>query len=85
MSVRVIEVISWKMREPILEHSLEPSLSHMRLRELLRHIGQDKSGQRRIEHLCSAVEDELPINSHLQFAAAFFEFPGVQPAMSRQT
>jgi hypothetical protein len=32
-----------------------------------------------------AVEDEVAINSHLQFAAAFFELPGVQPAMSRQT
>ena len=31
----------------------------MRLRQVLRHIGQAETGQRRMEHLRSAVEDEL--------------------------
>jgi hypothetical protein len=56
----------------------------MGLRQVLRHIRQAESGQRRIEHLGSAVENELAIDSCLQFAAAFFELPGVEPAMSRQ-
>ena len=56
----------------------------MRLRHVLRHIGQAKSGQRRIEHLSSAVEDELAFDAHLQLAAALLELPGVQPAIGRQ-
>jgi hypothetical protein len=48
--------------------------------QVLRHIGQAKSGQRGIEHLGSAVEDELTFNAHPQFAAASFELPGVQSA-----
>jgi hypothetical protein len=56
----------------------------MRLRQVLRHIGQAESGQRRIEYLGSAVEDELPINSHLQFVVVLLELPGVQPAIGRQ-
>ncbi len=56
----------------------------MRLRQVLRHIRQAEPGQRRIKHLRSPVEDELAFDAHLQFAAAFFELPGVQPAMSWQ-
>jgi hypothetical protein len=55
------------------------SCGHMRLRQVLRHIGQAETGQRGIEYLSSAVEDELAFNAHPQFAAAFFELPRVQP------
>jgi hypothetical protein len=47
------------------------------LHQILRHIGQAESGQRRIEHLGSAVEDELAFDAHFQFAVTFFELPGV--------
>ena len=63
---------------------LQTSCGHMRLRQVLRHIGQAESGQRRIEHLGSAVEDELPIDSHLQFVVVLLELPGVQPTIGRQ-
>jgi hypothetical protein len=56
----------------------------MRLGEVLRHIGQAESGERGIEHLSGAVEDQLAFNAHLEFAAAFFELPRVQPAMGRK-
>jgi len=56
----------------------------MRLRQIPGHIGQAESGQRRIEHLGSAVEDELATNSHFQLAVTFFELSGVQPAISWQ-
>ena len=63
-AARAIKVVARKRRAPILKHSLETSLSHMRLRQVLRHIGQAESSQRGIEHLNSAVEDELAINAH---------------------
>jgi hypothetical protein len=56
-------MVSRKRRAPILKHSLQKPFSHMRLRQVLRHIGQTKSGQRRIEYLGSAVEDELALNA----------------------
>jgi hypothetical protein len=56
----------------------------MRLRRILPCVGQAETSQRRIEHLDSAVEDELAFNAHPQFAAAFFELPRVQPAIRRQ-
>ena len=56
----------------------------MRPRQLLRQISQAESCQRRIEHLGSAIEDELAIDSHLQFAAASFELPRIQPSISCQ-
>ena len=63
---------------------LEPSLGKMRLHQILRQIGKAKAGQRRIEYLRDAVEDELPIDAHLQLAAALLKLPGVQPAIGRQ-
>jgi hypothetical protein len=57
----------------------------MRFRHVLRHIGEAESGERRIEHLERAVEDELALDMHLQRAAVFLEFPGVQSAMGEQT
>src|SRR5437879_10823505 len=56
----------------------------MGLCHVVRDIGQTESGQRRFEHLSSAVEDELAVDSHPQFTVAFFELPGVQAAISRQ-
>jgi len=64
-------------RAPVLKRPLKTSLGKMRLRQVLRHIGQAQSGQRRIEHLRSAVQDKLALDAHPQFAAAFFELPGV--------
>jgi hypothetical protein len=43
----------------------------MGLRHVLWHIGQAEPGQRRIEHLESAVEDELAFDVHPQLAAVF--------------
>ena len=44
-----------------------------------------EASQCRIEHLERAVEDELAFDMHLQRAAVFLEFPGVQSAMGGQT
>jgi hypothetical protein len=48
-------------------------------------IGEAEPGQRRIEHLESAVEDELAFDMHLQFATVFLELLGVQSATGGQT
>jgi hypothetical protein len=46
-------------------------------------IGEAEPGQRRIEHLESAVEDELAFDMHLQFATVFLEL--LQSATGGQT
>jgi hypothetical protein len=84
-ATRIVEMVSRKGRAPVLKHSLDTTLGEMGLRQILRHIGQAESSQRRIEHLGSAVEDELAFDAHLQFAGALFEIPGVQPAICGQT
>ena len=58
-------------RAPVLKHPLETALGEMRLRQVLRHIGQAESGKPRIEHLESAVEDELAFDAHFEFARPF--------------
>ena len=62
----------------------QAALGDVRPRQVLRHIGEPEAGERRIEHLEGAVEDELAVNAHLQLAPAFLELPGVQPAMGRK-
>jgi hypothetical protein len=69
-------VASGKRRAPILKHSLETSLSEMRLRRVLPCVGQAETGQRRIEH---PLRTCWPSTRTPQFAAAFFELPSVQP------
>jgi len=54
------------------------------LREVLRHAGEAQSRERRVEHLDGAVVDELAVDAHFEFAAGFFEFPRVQPAVGWQ-
>jgi hypothetical protein len=61
-----------------------PSTRTFSLRQVLRHMGQAESGQRRVEDLEDAVEDELAFDADLQFAVTLFEFPGVQTAMGGQ-
>src|SRR3954462_5543884 len=73
----IVEVITGKRRAPVLKHALQATLSEMRLRHILGNIGQPESGQRRIEHLRRAVEDELAFNAHLQFVVTFFDLPCV--------
>ena len=70
-----------KGRTPIFKYSIQTTFGQMGLCQVLRHIGQAESGQRRIEHLESAVENELAFDAHFQFATAFFELPGVQAAV----
>jgi hypothetical protein len=41
------------------------------LRQVLRHVGQAESGQRRIEHLVGAVEDELAFDTTYPSAGAY--------------
>jgi len=72
-------------RAPVLKHALETALGDVELCEVLGHIGQAESGKRSIEHLKCAVENELAFDAHLEFAGAFLELPGVQPAMRGQT
>jgi hypothetical protein len=60
------------------------TLGQMGLRQVVRDVGEAESGQRRIEHLRGAVEDELAFHAHFQFAGALFEFPGVQTATRGQ-
>ncbi len=84
-SAWIIEVIAGIWRAPIFKHPFETALGEMRLCQILRHIGQAESGKRRSEHLESAVEDELALDAHLEFAITFFELPGVQAAVCGQT
>ena len=72
-------MVARKGRAPFVKHSLETSLSQMRLRHVLRHIGQTETGQRRIEHLGSAVENELAFDAYLQFAAVFSNSQAYNP------
>src|SRR5712671_277008 len=72
-------------RAPVIEHPLETAIREIGLRHVLWHIGQAESGQCRIEHLESAVEDELAFDVHPQLAAVFLKLPGVQSAMCGQT
>ena len=72
----IIEVIAGIGRAPILEHALQAALRDMGRCDILRHIGQTEPGQRRIEHLERAVEDELAFDAHVQIVVAFLELPG---------
>src|SRR6516165_2219028 len=76
-AARVIEMIARIGRAPILKHALQATLHEMRRGDVLGHIGQPEAGQRRIEHLERAVEDELAFDMHLQLAAVVFEFPSI--------
>jgi hypothetical protein len=69
---------------PVLKNSLETPLGKMGFGQVLRDVRHAESGQSRTEHLVGHVEDELPLDAHLQFAATFLELPGLQPAMRRQ-
>ena len=51
----------------------------MGLRQLLRHVGEAETGQRGIEHLEDAVEDELAFDPHPQLAAAFSNSQAYSP------
>jgi aryl-alcohol dehydrogenase-like predicted oxidoreductase len=64
---------------PVFKHPLETALVDMGLCQLLRHIGQAETGQRRIEHLRGAVEDQLAFDADLQLTFALFEFPRFTP------
>ena len=57
----------------------------MRLRHIFRHIGEAKAGGRGVQHLEGAVESELALDVHAQFAAFLLEFPGIKPAMRRKS
>ena len=48
-------------------------------------MDEAEPGQRGIEHLEGAVEDELAFDAHLELSATFLELPGVQTAMGGQT
>ena len=52
-------------RAPVIEHPFEAALGKMGPRHVLRHIGEAEPGERRIEHLERAVEDELAFDMHL--------------------
>ena len=51
-------------RSPVLEHSFETTLGEMGLRQVLGHIGQAESGQRRANHLARRIKDELALDVH---------------------
>src|SRR5205807_8948205 len=55
------------------------------LGQVLRHIGEAKPSERGIENLKDAVECELTLHPHSQFAAVPLELPCVQPAIGWQT
>ena len=63
---------------------MQPLLCQKRLREVLGYIGEAKSCEGGIQHLCCAVEGELPLDSHFQFAVAFLEFPSIDAAVGRK-
>src|SRR5438270_10178034 len=75
-TARIIEVIARIRRAPIRKHALKTALGKMGLRHILRHIGEAEPGERRIQHLESAVEDEPAFDMHLELAPILLEFPG---------
>src|SRR6516164_6775977 len=69
---------------PFFKDPLETTLGEIWLSQILRHIGQAETGQRGVEGLEDIIEDKLPFDSDPQFAATFFEFPRVNPAIGRK-
>ena len=64
-------------RAPVIEHPSEAAPGKMGPRHVLRYIGEAEPGERRIEHLEGAVEDELAFDMHLELAPVLFEFPSI--------
>jgi arylsulfatase A-like enzyme len=48
--------------------------------EAFRQVSQAETFQGSIEQCVSAIEDELPFNSHVEFAPVLLKFPGVKAA-----
>src|SRR5437016_12314786 len=81
---RVVEVVARRRGAPVREHAPEMTRSDLGLDHALRHAGQAESGQRRVDHLPGAVENELALNAYVQLSRAFLELPRVQPPMAQQ-
>ena len=78
-------MISRVGQTPLGQDALKTAFGEITVHHAFWHIGQSRSGQRRIEHLSRGVEGELTLDAHSQLAAAFLEFPSVHAAMRRQT
>ena len=77
-AARVVEVIAREGRAPVLEHPDQPPVGEVRLHLILGQVGQAEAGQRRVEHQGDAVEHELPLDPHPEFAPALLELPGIE-------
>jgi hypothetical protein len=63
-AARIIEVIAGRRRAPVLEYASETTRSNVGFDHALRHECQTESGQRGVDHLRSAVENELTLDAY---------------------
>jgi hypothetical protein len=54
-------------------------------RQILRHVGESKTGARGIEDLEDVIEDKLAFHAHLLFATCSLKLPRPQTAMRGKT
>ena len=80
----IVQVVPGPGRAPILQAPARDALREIGLRQILRHVGEPEPGNRGIEDLEDAVEDELAFHADPQLLAILLEFPGVQPAIGGQ-
>src|SRR6267143_5640493 len=84
-STRVVQVVTRIRRAPIFEYAFELAFCEIWQHQVLWHVGQSQSPQGRFEHRGRTVKNKLAFDANPQFAAAFFKFPGIQPAVSGQS
>jgi hypothetical protein len=74
-SAWIEEVVSGARKAPVLKHAPKTPLGEMGLHHAFRHIGQARSGERRIHHLACGVKGVLTLDAHSQLATAFLGIP----------
>jgi hypothetical protein len=77
-------MVASKWRTPIVKYAHEPPRSDMRMNLILRHVGEAKSRQNRVQAKRNIVEDEPSLDADLHLAPALFEVPDDEAATRRQ-
>ena len=78
-------MVAGKRQTPILEDAHQPPVGKMRLDQVLRHIGQPKTSQHRVQPQGYIVEDQLSFDPNPELAAVLLELPRINAAIGRQT
>src|SRR5581483_6720800 len=74
-AARIIKVVARRQRAPVLEHFPKIAPGDMRPHQALGHIGQPEPGHSRADYLVGTVEDQLAIDSDIQFALSLCQVP----------